>query len=67
MKKSVCIGIVIIMMAIMSGCATLQKKDMWEQGDWNWNRIKWVAETHLEGDVPRTIIKTKNGTTLIFQ
>ncbi len=57
--------ILAVLAVSMVGCATT-KKGMW-QGDWNWPYLKWAAETHLDSDLPKTIIQNKNGTVLIFQ
>jgi hypothetical protein len=61
---------VMVMFAVLAvgliGCATPPKKGIW-QGDWNWSHLKWAAETRLDGDVPRTMIKNDQGTIFIFQ
>ncbi len=64
--KKMCLVILILAVGMMAGCATTTiDKAMW-RGDWG-EEVRWVAETRMDGDVPRTIIGTKNGTTLIFQ
>ncbi len=65
--KKMCLVILILAVGMMAGCATTTTIDkaMW-RGDWG-EEVRWVAETRMDGDVPRTIIGTKNGTTLIFQ
>ncbi len=66
MKKIFLVVLILtVASGLLAGCATV-KKGMW-QGDWNWDYLKWAAETHLDSDLPKTIIQNKNGTVLIFQ
>jgi len=64
MKKMILMAMVAVVGLL--GCASTNKSAMW-QGDWNPEKVKWVAETRIDGDVPRTVVEKKPfGSWIIF-